>query len=457
MNIAKRAFGAEPRTQKTTSHNLGAVNPAWHAGPIIDPRTGRKILGVPLGHYATYPTGGLWLPNTEQGSEFEFGMGESFLYDGRELKEAGLKKDLNRIIVGLIGMGKSGLVKLIILRGTRILKQRFLYIDPKGEGSPLVDAIPGAKLIEFGRDAKHFLNPMDPMLDAKTVRLPLIKRLILIAMADLSAADFPSVRYHNLLWEAIKEADEHYGPTDNGIRADDPVLDNVLHYLKNPTPQMATNLHQKMDELSAGEYHEARDLMVQGLVRYIGDGDLSGFVHKKTSPGLFTDAPLVVMNCKKLEGAQLTAVVVILQSMTTGIGGGHFDSVITDETWKLSRDRRFVDVQREGMKLGRTEDTEYTAILHNLEDLKRSSYGYDAVTGLISDSSEVWAFRQTPTELANSAEALGFNDRAMRSLIPRLAPLTAAVRIGQIRTIIKPYARIEELPLLETDPQVPEE
>jgi hypothetical protein len=457
MSTVKWLMGALPVVQKSTSSSLGGFNPAWHTGVLINPKTGRKLRGVPIGHYATFPTGKLWIPSSGGDQRIEFGKGETFLYDNREFKASGLKKNLNRVFVGEIGMGKSGEVKLEIKRGTKILGLRYLYIDPKGEGEKLVEAIPGAQRIEFGKETKYFLNPMDPLLDPETMQLPLIKRLILIAMADKAANDFPTVRYHNLLWEGIQAANRHYGHSDSGIRVGVPTLPTLLEYLQNPTSEMAANIGKELSDLSPEtEYGEARDLMAQGLIRYIS-GDLKGFLHRETSEGLFTEAPLLDMDCKNLSGDQLPAVVVMLHFMATsklsGKGARQFDEVISDETWKLSQDRRFVDTQREGQKLGRTEDIGYTSILHNLADWKRSSFGYEAVTGLITDCDEVWIFSQTEEELDNSANALGVNNETMRALIPNLAPHTAVVRVGKTHTIVKPYARADELPLLETNPE----
>jgi type IV secretory pathway VirB4 component len=456
MSVIQWLMGAKPTVQKTTTLELGGLNPSWFTGPIINPRTKRKITGIPWGHYATFPTGRLWLPGEDEEVDLlNFGRGESFFYDPREFLAAKLASNLNTVIVGEINMQKSGGIKLLIIRGTKI-GYRYLVIDPKGEYAPIVGFIPGAKEIRFGKDTDTYLNALDGILDIDTAQIPLVSRLVLIAMATKEKAEL-EILEHTLVDASIREANEHYGNDTNGLRVGVPTLEDVVWHLDHPSESMAKRMSATVEELGAGSlYHKLRIQIARALSRYT-TGDMKGMFHRPTSAGIFSDAPLVVMNCEHLEDAHQAAVVVLLQFLTTNRLGRdqasrQFDEVIVDEGWKLSRDRRFVDTLREGTKLGRTRDIGFTCALHNLADAERSSYGYDAIKGLISDCDFRLIYNQSEGELATSATALGVNNPTLKWLIPQLPPGVALLRPGKKMSpyLVKQWAKPEELPMLET-------
>jgi type IV secretory pathway VirB4 component len=456
MTLSKWLMGAMPSVQKTTTIELGGLNPSWFTGPIIDPRTKRKLTGIPWGHYATFPTGRLWLPTEDEDVELlNFGRGESFFFDQRQFLASGLASNLNTVIVGEINMQKSGGIKLLIIRGTKI-GYRYLVIDPKGEYAPIVRFIPGAQEIRFGKDTDTYLNALDPILDIDTAQIPLVSRLVLIAMASKDKAEL-EILEHTLLDAAIREANEHYGNDVNGLRFDVPTLQDVVWHLDHPSESMAKRMSSTVEELGVGSlYHKLRIQLARALSRYT-TGDMKGMFHRPTSAGIFRDAPLVVMNCEHLEDSHQAAVVVLLQFLTTNRLGRdeasrQFDEVIVDEGWKLSRDRRFVDTLREGTKLGRTRDIGFTCALHNLADAERSSYGYDAIKGLISDCDFRFIYNQSEGELENSAVALRVNNPTLRSLIPQLPPGVALLQPGKKLPpyLVKQWAKEEEIPMLET-------
>jgi hypothetical protein len=461
MSAAAWLAGALPTRQKTTSRELGGINPAWFTGPIINPKTKRKISGTPWGHYATFPAGGrLWLPgiDEEAGSEFlNFGRGEMFFFDQREFLRANrLVHNLNTVIVGEIDMQKSAGLKILIIRGTKS-GYRYLVIDPKGEYGPLVESIPGAVEIKFGKDTGYFLNPLDPILSIESGQIPLVSRLALIAMGHEKRhhSELEGLE-HSLVEAAVMDANQHYLSID-GRPTPVPTLPDVVGRLDAPNAWMRNHIAAKKKDIAAGGlYHEKRIALARALSRYT-KGDMMGMFHRETSPGVYKEAPLVVMNCKHLEGPHQTAVVVLLQTLTTNKLGQDntsrkFDEVIVDESWKLSRDRRFVDVQVEGLKLGRSEDIAFTWALHNLKDQERASYGYEATTGLINDCAFRFIYNQSDQELENSAVALGVDNPRLKWLIPRLPPGVAVLQAGKNLPpyLVKQYAMKRELPLLET-------
>jgi hypothetical protein len=317
-----------------------------------------------------------------------------------------------------------------------------------------VDVIPGAKRFKFDKDSKISLNAMDPALDLESVRLPLMSSLALIAMKDKARTEL-NIEEHSLMWAAMQDVIRYCGVQDNGLPTSPPILPMVVEKLFHPTEGMATGMHMTLDELAIGsEYGRYRIKLALALDRYV-TGDMKGMFHGETSSGLFTSAPFVAMDCENLEDEHQAAVVVILNFLGSNKlskegSTRQFDEVINDETWKLSKDPRFVTALIEGLKLGRTRDIAYTFVFHHLMDAVRIAG--EAIKGLIGDCDHIWIYGQNESELEASAKELRVNDPALKKLIVNLEAGVAVRRAGKKLPpfLVKNYATKQELPLLET-------
>ncbi|MBO0686533.1 MAG: ATP-binding protein, partial [Candidatus Dormibacteraeota bacterium] len=85
--------------------------------------------------------------------------GEAFCFDAWELYRRGLITGPNVAVLGMVGRGKSGLVKSYVYRQV-LFGRRAWMIDPKGETGPLCRAL-GAEPVRLRPGGEVRLNPLD--------------------------------------------------------------------------------------------------------------------------------------------------------------------------------------------------------------------------------------------------------------------------------------------------------
>jgi hypothetical protein len=97
----------------------------------------------------------------------DLGSGSTFHYDPFDLYARGIITSPNMVILGLVGRGKSTVVKTLLYRSLGLLaspngQPRFAVIaDPKGEYAPLAEAL-GMTRLKLMPGGTTRLNPLDP-------------------------------------------------------------------------------------------------------------------------------------------------------------------------------------------------------------------------------------------------------------------------------------------------------
>src|SRR5579862_7574017 len=122
--------GDQPATFQATTRHIAGIFPSHAENGLIDPSTGLKVPGIPIGYCGINDSGGM------------------LDFDEYQLYQAGLLTNANVILLGKIGMGKSGWVKCYIWRSAA-LGYNTLVTDRKGEYTELARSIPGSSILEF--------------------------------------------------------------------------------------------------------------------------------------------------------------------------------------------------------------------------------------------------------------------------------------------------------------------
>ncbi len=410
-------FGDRLPIHRATTPHISGLYPMLTESGIIDPRTGRKVPGLPVGYAGRERTGGM------------------FFYDPITWYQAGITSNTNTVVLGKIGARKSTRVKCEIHRGSA-LGYRHLVTDRKGEYNLLADDIEGSKVLRFGGNTKLFVNVHDPSMDMPTQH-ELVASLGRTALVD---RDVLNVVEHTLLWEAIRAAHENpHGPV--------PLMPDTVHYLFEPTDNMVQAMHKTRQEVQDQGYQLA--LALQRYTR----GDLQGMFHHPTTPGLLTNAPLIVFNLEKLEEAAAVAMIIVLNFFTQSDWGRRDSSVrihkvFHDEAWDLARYPAFVDSIRRAFKLSGTWGVANTVVAHHKANFDRA--GNPAILDLIADSDITQSYVQDDAELKATAPELGLTDAEV-ARIPELKEGVSIWKIGDLPGIeVEQEVWPEERPLVET-------
>jgi hypothetical protein len=329
-----------PIFRATTPH-LSAVYPLQAESGLIDPRTGHKVLGLPMGYCGRARSGGV------------------FYYDPVQIYQAGIVQDTNRKVFGMVGNWKSAGLKIEIDLGVEV-GYNHLVTDRKGEYTLLAESILGAKVLRFGSDTTLFINPLDKVMDHNT-QLDLVAAMALTAMAD--GRPGLDIVERSLLDQAIRAAHAH----PKGRVA---ILPDLVECMFEPTKEMVQAMHRPVEVLREQGYK-----MALGLQR-LTVGDLRGMFHEETTPGLFDVTPLLVLNCEALKGDAAVIMIILINFFTQGMQrrndpASRFHKVFHDESWDLAAYPAFVDSVRRAFKLGGTWGVSNTIVAHHKSNLDR--------------------------------------------------------------------------------------
>jgi hypothetical protein len=363
-----------------------------------------------------------------------------YFYDEYRLYQARLLHNPNVKVFGEIDHRKSSGVKCMIYRGAAC-GYNHLVTDRKGEYTALANAIPGSKILRFGEDTNLFINPLDKAMPIDTQR-DLVASMVLTAMSGDRVT--LSIKENSLLWEAIKDAHNHYGQGSRRVAT----LPTLVEKLFQPTQDMADSMHRPVEYLRELGYD-----MALGL-RRLTDTDLRGMFHQETTTNLFQDTPLLVMNCEGITGDAAVIMITLINFFTQSQWGREnptyrFHKVIHDESWDLAAYPGFVESVSRAFKLGRTWGVANWIVAHHKSNLDRSGNN-EAIKDLIADSDTTISYKQHETELENSAADLEFNETEVARIL-QLEPGFAIHKVANNPGIeVEQVAWPEERALLET-------
>jgi hypothetical protein len=413
--------GGQLPIQRNTSDNLAALNFMMAEGGWRHPKTGARIRGVPIG----------WFGDDRSGGIAEF--------DPFEFLRAKIIGNTNFLVFGEPNNHKSGDAKVEVYRNSMI-GWNHLVTDRTGEWTAVKNAIPGAKVFQFGPGAEYFINPVDNSMSMSEQR-SLVAALAVTAIGTRKGVDLVDLEIDekNLLMAAIRAAHARHAVNDAGLATDVATLEDVVYMLFNPTQEMAQAMRLGIDK--SKELRRALDSlkelgksMAHGLNRLLDpDDELYGMVHKETTVGLWQDTPLLVMDCTGAKGEAAVIMTILIDHFTRSQQMRYnarfrFHWRIHDEAWDLAYYPAFIDSVRDDFKQSGKRGVGVKLIAHAPQNLYRSSNN-KAVGDLMSDYGGVIIYRMRSQDLNEAAEALKLN-ATEKKIVLRLLPGFALYKLG---------------------------
>ncbi len=358
------------------------------------------------------------------GNDFEGGV---FRYDPFRLYEDGYLTNLNMVVVGQIGRGKSALVKSLLYR-QYLSGHEFFVLDPKGEYEGLCK-LTGARRIQPSARTRLGLNPF-PGYDAALEPAANLARLVL-ASYDLVEA---------VIARRLDPIERHF--VDQSIRSS----------IQRRGLVDVVELHRGL--LESPESYSTLEVGVRlGLaaeVRRLIDGDLAGLV-ASDGDSLF-DTGSMVVDLSSLVGTAALGITVNLllshrQSLLAGRGakGSYF---VLDEAWALLKGATVVDWFASLWKLSRSHGIANIAVQHRLSDLSR--VGAESSAGLALDSETFVVYAQPASESEAMRRFLAI-PHPVASSLPRLRKGVALWKVGDRLSMVAHRLHPSEQPITDTD------
>ena len=362
-------------------------------------------------------------------------FGSSFVFDAWQLYQQRIITGLNMLVLGMIGRGKSALVKSLLLRSV-LHGVRGVVFDVKGEYTALAEAL-GCTPVRLAPGGTVRLNPLDPRSPARE-QAELVEALAATALARSLR---PEER--TALELALTEARR---------RSIEATLPLVVDALLDPTPAMATAIHTTPTALGASVREAALEL------RRLCDGTLAGMFDGPTTAGVDFRSPLVAVDLSAVYHSPalpvvMTCVAAWLQAALTADDGTH-RMVVMDESWRMFSHLAIASWLQQSFKLSRASGTMNVLVMHRLSDLGAAgaagSHQVRLAEGLLADTETRVIYGQPPSEVDKARELLGLSDTEA-GLLPHLPRGQALWKVGTRSFLVEHRLSGGERTLVDTD------
>jgi hypothetical protein len=347
--------------------------------------------------------------------------GASFSCHPIEWLRLGLITNPNLLVTGIPGAGKSATIKALALRLMAYGVRVFVVGDIKNEYAPLARAL-GVTPVELGPGLATRLNPLDagPLgellpSDAEQLRQRLAeihrRRLTLLSTLVTMRLDRALAPTEEAaLSLAIRHASGEAGAASTLA---DPTIPQVWQLLRDPAPEMATELRVRagVDELRE---------MIRPVTDALGTmvtGSLSGLFDGPTTVRPDFAAPIQTVDLSRLHGrgdstlAMTMACVSSWGQAAIDVEGGPVRLIIRDELWRSMRVPAMVRKIDSDLRLSRAEGTIQVLATHRLADFEAvgaaSSEEAAIARNLISSCDIRVCLAQDTGPLAMTREAIG--------------------------------------------------
>ena len=383
----------------------------------------------------------------------DLGSGSTFHYDAFDLYARGIITSPNMVILGLVGQGKSTVVKTLLYRSLGLLaspngQPRFAVIaDPKGEYAPLADKL-GMTRLKLMPGGTTRLNPLDPGPRHGTITDLAARRS---AMTAALAAGVLGRSLHQIEDAAIGWAIDELTP-DWETR---PTLGDLARLLTNPTQRMidragvraAVFLRDMQDARLALEKLLDRSFagMFDGTSTYDIDWNGRGIV-VDLSGVTNTDAQPLVMIAATGWLQQLLAI-----PESADVPRRY---QVMEEIWALLGNPHVARYYQACQKLSRTYGVANIAVSHRLEDFTAQTDDGTSTAkigaGLVADTQTAVLFNLPPSQAAQAADVFGLPAGAAHRLT-QLGKGQALWKIGNHLTLVEHHVTDTERRVTDTD------
>ena len=412
-----------PRHRTTTRH-LAVLYP-WQSTTTLG------VHGVYLGHDLSADGG--------------------FYFDPFSLYRRGVVTSPNMIILGVVGAGKSTVVKTFLLRSVGLLgsgpkrRGRFVCVlDPKGEYKAMAQVL-GMQHIKLQPGSNQRLNPLDVAADLAADEAARRRAMMLAALLaaglrrDLTPMEDSAV---TLAVQALPSA---------------PTLSDVHRRLCEPTEEMilAGGVAEDSYRVQINELQLAvRQLLGGGSLGGLFDGRSTVNVDAMADRGVAVDLSEISKQDPSF-GPAMVCLTSWLQNLVLRKGPDMPQRIqVLEEIWALLGNDTTTRYYQASQKLAREYGVANISVAHRLDDLTAQAPDGTAAAkiaaGLLADTDTRVVMRQNPEQVPATRDALGLTAEEARHL-PTLANGCAIWRIGSHAAAVQHVVADEEFELIDTD------
>ena len=461
---------AKARAEAATHANATGVQDQEMPAPLFPP-TGRPGPASARNNKIKLPAQRMTTATASGAYPFlaEGGLGAEGIYIGRDVHaEASFCFDPfslygrlegftnpNLLLAGVIGQGKSALAKSFALRSIAFGYRVYVPCDPKGEWTPVAQALGGAS-IALGPGLPGRLNPLDaaprPTNVSEADWAGEIRKRRLLLLGSLAR----TVLGRDLL------PMEHTGldvaldavVTGAAARGRTPLLGDIAATLNNPD-----ELDQAGGVLSGRLGDASRDLA--HAVRRLVHGDLAGMFDAPSTTAFDPNAPMLTIDLSRLGGSgddtalvlAMTCASAWMESALSDPDGGR-RWIVYDEAWRLMRHPGLLQRMQSQWKLSRGLGIANLMVIHRLSDLLTAgdagSRGRALAEGLLADCSTRIIYRQETDQLHAAATLLGLTS-VETDAISHLNRGRGLWKVAGRSFIVQHLLHNHELALFDTD------
>ncbi|MDO4900835.1 ATP-binding protein [Actinomyces sp.] len=381
----------------------------------------------------------------------------AFSFDPFVLYRRGLITNPNITVAGVIGTGKSSLVKCLALRGVAAGYRAFVPGDVKGEWSGVVEAV-GGTVIQVGGASRERVNPLDAgrrpdrdenghIVDDEGWRRMVRKQRLQLLEALLET----------LAGSRLDEQDQTAlaAALDRAVgRGGEVLLPTVVEELLAPTDgcDLPAGVPDRAEMMRMGR---RAGLYLQGMIR----GDVAGLFDGPSTRRFDPGSPMVSVSLAGFSDGDkgLPLVMTCAQAwVEAAVRGGDLGRrfMIYDEASRLMASPGLLGRMADEWKLARRWGISNIVVLHRLSDSDAAgpegSRERALAEGLIADTSTRVVYRQEADQLRRTTERLGLN-HVGAAMVPRFQQGTGLWMIGQRYYAVAHYRTPWEAALTDTD------
>ena len=393
----------------------------------------RVYRGTTAGAQGLYPwLNGVSLPPVGAQVGMDLHTGASFSYHPAEWIQHELIGNPNLVITGAPGVGKSALLKLLVLRLIPYGVRSFIAGDLKNEYAMLARAL-GEEPLELGPGFAARLNPLDsgdagrnipadPAAAREAVKLITERRLTLLkSLLEMRLRRSLTGTDERALSLVLADLT---GQVAGSTHLVDPTLSHVWDRLRDPTPEMVHEMritgYDGGDSGGAAQnLREAIRPMTDVLATLVF-GPLAGIFDGPTTVRMNFDGPLQTVDLSRIEAtgdddmiAMTLACVSSWAQAKIDVPGGPPRMVVRDELWRQLRIPAMVAKIDADLRLSRKYGTIQLLATHALADFNAAGSADSAVVamarGLVDNCDIKVVCPQAPRPLAMLGETMGLS------------------------------------------------
>lgn len=425
--IDEEAEAARKRRARAAAFSVGMARSRKIGMRKNSSTTAQVCAAYPLGVHSAAMDRGVFLGHDTLGG------GGAFIYDPFEALEELVSygvTNTNMMLFGQPGQGKSALIKTMLERIAAVYgTERFTVIcDVKGEYDVLAERM-GLTRIRLQPGGSVRVNPLEFIGKAKSItditasRISSVEALATMVMPDRERLNMIEKHVLSMVMEKFAMR-----PTVQ------PILSDVVDALNQPTQMMCDQT--KMGQWELQKALTPMRLAIQGLL----GSQFGGMFNGHSTVTMDPEGPGVVIDISKASSDE-NALALVWIAASTWLRmlilkeDGRRKIQVFDESWKMVRYEPLALFLQDSWKLARTKGGANIAILHRLSDLSAQapdgSPTAKMAQGLISDTAVRVTYRQTPRDLAMSAELAGYGQGEL-ARIAQLVPGQSFWKLGDL-------------------------